>query len=166
MIMYINPRSSFPLVFLATTTVIFLLLPATATATGDLCEATDYKPLCRATVKGITDPAKAIKKAIELVVLKTKHALLMARLLEQSDTNDICKESYDDAISDLEESIQSLEDNDEGTLNTNLSAAISYYTTCDDAYAEMDEQTSLTKVNVILEHMVSNCLALVTLLHH
>jgi len=83
-----------------------------------------------------------------------------------SENNDICKEMYDDVISDLEESIQNLKNGDKNTLNTNLSAAISYFSTCDDAFAEMDEVSPLTRANTVLEHMVDNTLSLVPLMHN
>ncbi|KAF2299602.1 hypothetical protein GH714_038391 [Hevea brasiliensis] len=139
----IKHQCSFPLVFLATATLL-LAGQATATATAtvsDLCAATEYKPLCRATLKGITDPNAAIEASINQVILKSKHAYFRSRTMGNDETTEICKEMYDDAITDLENSLKALKAKDKGTLDSNLSAAISYYSSCDDSYAEMGQES-------------------------
>ncbi|XP_002527901.2 uncharacterized protein LOC8273479 [Ricinus communis] len=169
--MAIKQQSSFSLVFLAPPSLLFLLLLAAGQAQAtiikhDLCESADYKRLCRSTLHGIKKPSEAIEAGIRNVIHKTRHAIFLSREMGNSENNDICKEMYDDVISDLEESIQNLKNGDKNTLNTNLSAAISYFSTCDDAFAEMDEVSPLTRANTVLEHMVDNTLSLVPLMHN
>jgi len=84
--------------------------------------------------------------------------------MRRNENYDICRENYDDAISDLQDSIRNLRKGDKATLTTNLSAVISYYSTCDDAFEEMDEKSPLTRANMILEHMVDNALSIVPLM--
>ncbi|XP_050204976.1 putative pectinesterase/pectinesterase inhibitor 45 [Mercurialis annua] len=157
---------SFSTVFLAA--LIFLVLLVTESQAKstrrDLCRSASYKPLCRATLRGISDPRKAIEASIKRAIFKTKSAIVMSRKMRRNENYDICRENYDDAISDLQDSIRNLRKGDKATLTTNLSAVISYYSTCDDAFEEMDEKSPLTRANMILEHMVDNALSIVPLM--
>lgn len=155
---------SFPLVFLAIATLLLAgeVKANTAVKRKDLCSGVDYKPLCRSVVKGITDPLTATKVAISYAIIKTKQAYTQSKTMANNDNIKICKEMYDDAITNLEKSLKSLHVKDKGTLNSDLSAAISYFSTCDDSYAESGEDSPFATLNKILEHMVDNCLVLVT----
>ncbi|KAG8640119.1 putative pectinesterase/pectinesterase inhibitor 28 [Manihot esculenta] len=157
-------QCSFPLVFLATTTTLLFGSQATAKV-SDICSVTDYKPLCRATLKGISDPYKALEAAIDQAIIKTRHAYYLSRTMGSDQNIDICKEMFDSGVTDLESSLKALKVNDKGTLNSQLSAVISYYSTCDDTYSEAGETNPLTKVTGVLTHMVANCLALAEKIH-
>lgn len=161
--MAIKHCGSFLLAFLAPS---IILLASQAKANDDLCNVTDYKPLCRAAVKGITNPPAAIEAAINQAILETQHAKVLAGRQGKNQNTDVCNEEYDDAINNLQKSIKNLKDNDEGALNSNLSAAINDYVTCGDAYEEGGEVSPLADVNKTLQEMVDNCLSLVTLIHH
>lgn len=75
-----------------------------------------------------------------------------------------CQELYDDAVSNLEDAINAVNESDIATVNSNLSAAMTDYGTCNDGFEESGEPNPLADVADKLHKMVSNCLAISTLI--
>lgn len=71
-----------------------------------------------------------------------------------------CKDSYRDALDNLQNAMDAIPDHDFGTINSMLSAAVTDFSDCDDAFEGMAQYSNhdghLTK-------MVSNCLAIASL---
>ncbi|XP_038886537.1 uncharacterized protein LOC120076712 [Benincasa hispida] len=130
----------------------------------DLCQRADFPALCRSVVKGIHDPSVAIESTIKQLMFQTKQAMNVARR-RKSSAMDVCIEVYDDAYSNLETCLSSLQSHDKGTLNINLSAALTDYVTCDDAVAEIGLISPVTRTNDLMRRMASNCLYLSSLIH-
>jgi pectinesterase inhibitor-like protein len=167
--MAIKHYTSFSLVFLATTTV--LLVGRThghglRTGKHDICQKADFKPLCRTVVKGLTDPRVALRSAIHQLIIQSRRAIRLADLHGKSDQYmDVCKESFDDALTSLRTSLKNLKNHDRASLNINLSAALSDYVTCDDAFSESGMGNPLGKIDALMSRMASNCLYLSSLVH-
>ncbi|CAK9312370.1 unnamed protein product [Citrullus colocynthis] len=129
----------------------------------DLCRSADYPALCRSVVKGRHNPSTAMESAIQQLMIETKQAMNVARR-RKSSAMDVCIEVYDDAYANLETCLSSLKSQDKGTLNINLSAALTDYVTCDDAVAEVGLTSPVTRSNDLLRRMTSNCLYLSSLI--
>ncbi|KAG6713989.1 hypothetical protein I3842_05G181000 [Carya illinoinensis] len=152
---------SFSLVFLATVTI---LLAGQACA-KNLCDKADYQPLCLSVIKGQTDAYSALESAITVLISQSHRAKSSAGKQGDSENLDVCKESFDDAISNLEKSLNNLKSHDMAGLNINLSAALTDFATCDDTFAESSETNPIGKTDTLLSHMASNCLYLSSLIH-
>lgn len=177
--MAIKHYTSFSLVFLATTTVLLadrthahgLLRGGHIRGHGlrigkhDLCQKADFKPLCRAVVKGLTDPRAALGSAIHQLIIQSRRAMRLADKHGKSEYVDVCKESFDDAITSLGTSLKNLKKHDKASLDINLSAALSDYVTCDDAFSESGMGNPLGKIDARMRRMASNCLYLSSLVH-
>lgn len=134
---------------------------------ADICEKAAYASLCRSSVKGATEPAAGLQAAIEHLILETKHAKESSMKLGAMKCLDVCKQNYDDAVTDLQKSVQYLTKNDKPSLKISLSAALTDYVTCDDAVMESGNSKKvgdLMSVDVVLRHMAANCLHLASLL--
>ncbi|KAB1202710.1 hypothetical protein CJ030_MR7G024230 [Morella rubra] len=159
--------TSFSLVFLATITG---LLAGGADAgehsdnTKDLCHRADFQPLCRSVVKGLNEPHAALESAINQLISHSHRAKGLAGRHGKSQNVDVCKENFDDAIFNLKTSLKNLKTRDLDSLNTNLSAALSDYVTCDDAFTESSQNNPIGDTDTLLRHMASNCLYLSSLL--
>lgn len=159
----------FSLVLLATTTV--LLASHThghsslLSGKHDLCEKADFKPLCRTMVKGLADPRAALGSAIYQLIFQSRRAMRLVNMHGKSEYVDVCKENLDDAIDNLNTCLQNLKENDLASLNTNLSAALADYVTCDDSFSESGQSNPFGQIDELLRDMASNCLYLSTLLH-
>ena len=125
----------------------------------DLCKKADYPALCRSVVKGLVDPSTAMETSIKQLMVETKQAMSVAKR-QKSSAMDVCIEVYDDAYSNLETCLSSLKSHDKGTLNINLSAALTDYVTCQDAIAEKGLSSPITRNNNLLSQMTTNCLYL------
>ncbi|GAV80041.1 PMEI domain-containing protein, partial [Cephalotus follicularis] len=156
---------SFSLVFLAVS-VTLLAHQATARVGGihDLCRNTDYQQLCREVIRGANKPSRATENAILSLITETNKATVLASKFGQNQYIDACKGLYSDAIDSLKTSLDSLKTKDKGTLNSNLSAALTYYGTCDDTYAEAGQNSPLAATNKHLAQMADNSLALASLI--
>jgi len=84
-------------------------------------------------------------------------------IVEKVDASD-CQELYDDAVVNLEDAVNAVKSSDIATVNTNLSAAMTDYSTCNDGFEESGEPNPLAYVADKLTKMVSNCLAISTLI--
>ncbi|XP_041013171.1 pectinesterase inhibitor 12-like [Juglans microcarpa x Juglans regia] len=152
---------SFSLVFLATVTI---LLAGQARAQS-LCDKADYQPLCLSVIKGQTDAHLALESAITVLISQSQRAKISAGKKGDSQNLDVCKENFDDAISNLKTSLKNLKNGDMASLNINLSAALTDFVTCDDTFVESSETNPIGKTDTLLSHMASNCLYLSSLIH-
>lgn len=161
----INHRMSFSssLALLAMATL-FLAGNAVATVV-DLCKGSDFQALCRLVTKGTTDPTIATELAIKALILKTNHVLGVAKRLGKSPELDVCNEELADAIDNLNGALKFLKNRDKWGLNSYLSAVVTDFVTCDDAYAESGKQSPLARVAATAKEMASNCLALASQIH-
>jgi hypothetical protein len=154
--------TSFSLVFLATATI---LLAGHAHGTKDLCQEADYKALCRAVVKGLSEPHAALKPAIHLLIIESRRAFELADKQGKSMNVPVCKQNFDDAIDNLQKCLKNLKNRDFPRLKINLSAALSDYMICDYAITVSAFNNPISKNTALLRHMASNCLYLSSLLH-
>ncbi|KAH7570324.1 hypothetical protein ACOSP7_018381 [Xanthoceras sorbifolium] len=157
---------SFSLAFLAAATLLQWVGHAAASATAvDLCKGSDFQDLCRSVTKGTTDPTKATELAIKALLSETTHVREVAKGLEKSQELDVCNEEIDDAIDNLNGALQFLKSHDIWGLNNYLSAVVTDFVTCDDAYEETGKKSPFAKIAKTAEEMASNCLALASQIH-
>ncbi|KAF2308266.1 hypothetical protein GH714_039869 [Hevea brasiliensis] len=87
-----------------------------------------------------TDTVSVLQMAINATVQQTKLAISATEKLatasntpdETASTLSDCKQNYEDALDDLQSAQDAIPENDIGTINTMLSAAITEYGTCND----------------------------------
>ncbi|CAN8269944.1 unnamed protein product [Cochlearia groenlandica] len=131
-----------------------------------ICSKTNNPSLCESSVTPLLtahlkpDVSSVLVLAIQASIDATKAA--MAIVVEVS--ADECQELYDDAVTNLEDAINAVKSRDIPTVNTNISAAMTDYGTCDDGFEESGEPNPLGDVSDKLTKMVSNCLAISTLI--
>ncbi|XP_059626928.1 vegetative cell wall protein gp1 [Cornus florida] len=149
------------------------LLPITDEAIMNICHSTDYPLLCLSSIKpyvnGRNDPLSVLEMAIKASVEHTKLALsALERLATTSrcpaprSALDCCKDSYDDALENIYTALDAVPARDIGTVNTMLSAAITDLGDCEDEYSGMSSLLPIAAQK--LDNMVSNCLAIVSLI--
>ncbi|EOA31168.1 hypothetical protein CARUB_v10014334mg [Capsella rubella] len=132
-----------------------------------ICGKTDFPPLCESSVSPLLtvaqlkpDTSSVLVLAIQASINATKAALATVKEVAADD----CQELYDDALANLEDAALAVKSRDIATVNTNLSAAMTDYSTCNDGFEEAGEPNPLADVGDKLTKMVSNCLAISTLL--
>ncbi|XP_010486189.1 PREDICTED: predicted GPI-anchored protein 58 [Camelina sativa] len=131
-----------------------------------ICGKTDFPPLCESSVSPLLpaqlkpDVSSVLVLAIQASVNATRAAMAIVEKLAADD----CKELYDDALANLEDATNAVKSRDFATVNTNLSAAMTDYSTCNDGFEEAGEPNPLADVGGKLTKMVSNCLAISTLI--
>ncbi|CAN6922029.1 unnamed protein product [Brassica oleracea] len=123
----------------------------------ELCESS-ISPLLTAAIK--PDASSVLVLAIQASINATKAVMPTVNKVAAAD----CQELYDDAVSNLEDAINAVKESDIATVNTNLSAAMTDYGTCNDGFEESGEPNPLADVADKLHKMVSNCLAISTLI--
>ncbi|KAK3223406.1 hypothetical protein Dsin_010431 [Dipteronia sinensis] len=156
---------SLSLAFLAVAATVLLQAGNAAATAADLCKETDFQELCKSVIKGTTDPTKATGLAIKALIVETQHVQEAAKKLGNSQELDVCNEVIDDAIDNLNGALQFLVSNDKGSLNNYLSAVLTDFVTCDDAYEESGKTSPLAKTTETAKNMASNCLALASQIH-
>ncbi|KAH0851769.1 vegetative cell wall protein gp1 [Brassica rapa] len=139
-----------------------LLSPEIKTICGktdnpELCESS-ISPLLTAAIK--PDASSVLVLAIQASINATKAVMPTVNKVAAAD----CQELYDDAVSNLEDAINAVNESDIATVNSNLSAAMTDYGTCNDGFEESGEPNPLADVADKLHKMVSNCLAISTLI--
>ncbi|KAG7630312.1 Pectinesterase inhibitor domain [Arabidopsis suecica] len=131
-----------------------------------ICGKTDNPPLCESSVSPLLTPqlkpdtSSVLILAIQASLTATKAAMATVEKAGASD----CQELYDDAVVNLEDAVNAVKSRDIATVNTNLSAAMTDYSTCNDGFEEAGEPNPLADVADKLTKMVSNCLAISTLI--
>ncbi|KAL1211879.1 Pectinesterase 2 [Cardamine amara subsp. amara] len=131
-----------------------------------ICAKTDNPQLCESSVTPLLTPklkpdtSSVLVLSIQASINATKVAMATVEKVAAAD----CKELYDDAVTNLEDAVNAVESRDIATVNTNLSAAMTDYSTCNDGFEESGEPNPLADVSDKLTKMVSNCLAISTLI--
>ncbi|XP_008446182.1 pectinesterase inhibitor-like [Cucumis melo] len=134
---------------------------------SSLCDKAAFPALCRSTLKGASDPTSALKNAIKHLIFETRRAKVSSLRIGSLKSLVVCKQNFDDAIDDLETSLAYMQKKDIASLKINLSAAMTDYSTCDDAVIESGEQKKASRVlntDNLLEQLAANCLYLASLL--
>lgn len=131
-----------------------------------ICSKTDNPELCESSVAPLLtaavkpDASSVLVLAIQASINATKAAKPAVDKAAAPD----CQELYDDAVANLEDAINAVKESDIATVNTNLSAAMTDYGTCNDGFEESGEPNPLADVADKLHKMVSNCLAISSLI--
>ncbi|KAM6589340.1 pectinesterase inhibitor-like [Cannabis sativa] len=170
--MAFNVCKSFSMVFLGMAILLVLAGPAHGrrlsrkgrSSGGDICRGADYPAVCRAAVKGQKNPFVATQVALKQLISSTQGAKKSAsKGGKGSQVLGICKENYDDALDNLQSSLNKMRAHDKGSFNSYVSASLTDFVTCDDAFSEMGITSPLSKNNARLRRMASNILYLATL---
>ncbi|XP_013588846.1 PREDICTED: putative uncharacterized protein DDB_G0290521 isoform X2 [Brassica oleracea var. oleracea] len=131
-----------------------------------ICGKTDNPKLCESSISPLLtaaikpDASSVLVLSIQASINATKAVMPTVNKVAAAD----CQELYDDAVSNLEDAINAVKESDIATVNTNLSAAMTDYGTCNDGFEETGEPNPLADVADKLHKMVSNCLAISTLI--
>lgn len=161
--MAIKHVASLSLVILAlATTLLAGQAEARGGLRGNLCSRADYPVICRSAVKRLSNPYAAMSSAIRQLIAETNKAKRLAA--RSGSAGEVCRESYADAIGDLQTCSVNLRRHDKPGLKINLSAALSAFGDCDDALSDYG-RSPLSRTNDILHKMASNGLYLATLIH-
>ncbi|KAK1279422.1 hypothetical protein QJS04_geneDACA002775 [Acorus gramineus] len=146
-----------------------------------LCRRTDYPSLCTSSAGPQLRRARSVAPTvltashIRATMVRTVLARSLATKLVRSRNGskiykaniNVCLDNYDDALSNLRDSMKSLRSRgSHADLMNNLSAALTDFTTCDDAFAETPGMRSpLAHANAILGMSAKNNLALASITH-
>ncbi|KAI3469291.1 hypothetical protein Pfo_025954 [Paulownia fortunei] len=142
----------------------------------EICDSTDYPSLCLATVvpflNGKTDVPSVLEVIIRAGAKLAKYGLSLAKNFAEKtgappellSILEDCKDSYDSAVYNFQNTINAFLEHDIGTMNSMLSAVITDVGDCEDAFSGLGEQSPLSSVADRLTNMTSNCLAIVSLL--
>ncbi|KAJ7980386.1 pectinesterase inhibitor-like [Quillaja saponaria] len=155
--------------------------PTPTTTNPDLkkiCDTTDYPDICLNTISplvpGKTDALSvlhvAIKAAVEHVKLAQTAATKLSTLTTTADTRSSssasgikeCKDTYNDALDNFQSAMDAIQRHDIGTINTMLSAAVTDFSQCEDAFQGLN--SPLLDIDDKLHKMTSNCLAIASLM--
>ncbi|EEF34457.1 uncharacterized protein LOC8273478 [Ricinus communis] len=135
-----------------------ILLANQATA-NDLCADASDSRICRALVKGKTDPLQAAEYIVYKLIEQTKKAKDKASKLDKNQNAKICLKSYADVISNLNQSLKDLKKGDKGSTEDKLSSVIASIESCQDAYTEENSTSPLSQHNKLLELIADTCLS-------
>ncbi|XP_010546978.1 PREDICTED: predicted GPI-anchored protein 58 [Tarenaya hassleriana] len=134
-----------------------------------VCAETDFPALCESSIQPLlTGQTKPDPESVLLLMIRashdaTKSALdVVRKLAEEGGAASDCEELYDLAVRNFDDAVEAAKSRDSGTLNINLSAAMTDFVTCSDGFEEMGEPNPLADVGDKLMKMASNCLAIST----
>lgn len=137
---------------------------------NQFCRTCDYRRLCNTMVHGATNWHDATRNAVEATLkvatmLRNMHPLLDNALnnvppKSKADVLATCKDNFDSEVDNLKQALVFIENNDAGSLNSYLSAAISI-TDCTEAFNQFGAAMPpiVAKTSDMLTKQVSNCLA-------
>ncbi|KAI4329806.1 hypothetical protein MLD38_028151 [Melastoma candidum] len=135
-----------------------------------ICRKTDYVNVCIASVtgnlKGKARGISILNAEIDACAEGTRAALAQVAKLSKSASKEekqalsSCKESFGSAINSLTNAKKAIKARDIGTLDSELSAVITFVSNCNDAYGDVTGPSPLAKVDNQLIHLGSNCLAI------
>ncbi|KAI4326445.1 hypothetical protein MLD38_031760 [Melastoma candidum] len=140
--------------------------------TGDLisklCKKTDYVDLCvssvRENIKGEPTGVSILIAEVDAVAKATKEALAQAVDLSKlaSSKREVqilstCKECYDLAISSVADAKVAIAKHDGPGLNNELSAILTFATTCEDSYQEASLPSPLKTADQLITNLGGNC---------
>ncbi|XP_010268109.1 PREDICTED: pEARLI1-like lipid transfer protein 3 [Nelumbo nucifera] len=141
-----------------------------------MCNAVDYPELCLSSITPYltekTDPVSVLEMLIKACNHDAEAALNRSIEIihdpksssQLSTYMDVCRESYADAVDNLQTAMNAIPDRDIGTINSMLSAASTDFGTCDDAFAEIPQVTApMAEVDDKLIKQASNCLAITSM---
>ncbi|XP_058077452.1 pectinesterase inhibitor-like [Magnolia sinica] len=110
-------------------------------------------------IKACTNYTNVAISAVEQMVKDPKTPPLMMGCLK------VCRESYGNALNDLQSAVKAIEAHDSGTLNSMLSAVLTDIGTCEDAFTERPGLKSpMASQDNMLSKLASNCLAIAALI--
>ncbi|EXB71065.1 Pectinesterase inhibitor [Morus notabilis] len=143
-----------------------------------LCFQTDYPSLCLSSLSpflagksfSITSAlAAAIKAASQHAkqAAATAAKLAASREANEDDKEAIgtCKDSYEDALDNLQQAAEAVPSQDIGTVNSMLSAVVTDSENCGDATEGTEAGTKLSKYDDKLRKLASNGLAIASLIN-
>ncbi|XP_034227787.1 putative pectinesterase/pectinesterase inhibitor 26 [Prunus dulcis] len=152
--------------------------PQADAAVENICAKTTNSALCSSTVlpnlRGNADPTTVLQIEMKACLDLTKGALGQLKKTASNPSTSpadvssikVCQEVYESAVDDINGASEAIAARDVGTLQTRLSAVITYFGTCDDAVAESPGfKLPLKEDDVVtLNKLASNCMAISTLL--
>ncbi|KAJ6319971.1 hypothetical protein OIU78_015377 [Salix suchowensis] len=141
--------------------------PFTMLSLTKICGATRYQAECLATIApyqtGATDPISVIEMGIQALHKDFEEAVATVKKLSKDtslsatirDSLDICVESYESGITDLNDALTAISTHDTYRLTQMLGAVASYPETCKDAFLEQGEESPLKEVDQKLDILAS-----------
>ncbi|KAL1545337.1 hypothetical protein AAHA92_22077 [Salvia divinorum] len=139
-----------------------------------ICDSTDYPSLCLSTVApyldGETDIQSVLDVAIQAGAQFSKYGQAMAQKLAGNPGNapqhsfvlSDCRDGFETAAENYWKAADALAEQDKGTVNSMLSAVITYIGDCQDTISTDSPLYSLTDR---LINMTSNCLAISSIIN-
>ncbi|XP_057809719.1 pectinesterase 3 [Salvia miltiorrhiza] len=143
-------------------------------ALENICDSTDYPSLCLSTVApyldGETDIQSVLDVAIQAGAQFSKYGQATAQKLAGNPGNppqhasvlNDCKDGFENAADNYAKAGDALAEQDKGTVNSMLSAVITYIGDCQETISKDSPLYSLTDR---LINMTSNCLAISSLIN-
>lgn len=136
-----------------------------------ICDSTDYPAICLTFIapffNGKCDPISVLEMALKASSQQIKMAIAastkLAHKMPSAGASHLkhCKDNYHDALDNLQNAIDAIPTRDIGTINSMLSAAVTDFSECDDAFA--GHISHIADYDGHLTKMVSNCLAIASL---
>jgi pectinesterase inhibitor-like protein len=132
-----------------------------------ICGATRFQAECLATIApyqtGAADPISVIEMGIQALHKDFQEAIATVTKLSKDtslsattrDSLDICVESYEAGITDLNDALTAISTHDTDRLTQMLGAIASYPETCQDAFLEQGEESPLKDVDQKLDMLAS-----------
>ncbi|PNT04365.1 hypothetical protein POPTR_014G119400v4 [Populus trichocarpa] len=132
-----------------------------------ICGATRFQAECLATIApyqtGAADPISVIEMGIQALHKDFEEAIATVTKLSKDtslsatmrDSLDICVESYEAGITDLNDALTAISTHDTDRLTQMLGAIASYPETCQDAFLEQGEESPLKDVDQKLDMLAS-----------
>ncbi|ESR32634.1 hypothetical protein CICLE_v10007183mg [Citrus x clementina] len=138
-----------------------------------ICDSTDYPSLCLTFFapfcKHKSDPLSMLEMAIRATSSQIRLTIAAADKLVHAHAINLpaavsrlghCKDSYRDALDNLQNAMDAIPDRDFGTINSMLRAAVTDFSDCDDAFVGMAQYSNY---DGHLTKMVINCVAIASL---
>ncbi|KAG6478980.1 pectinesterase inhibitor-like [Zingiber officinale] len=155
--------------------------PVADDAIAALCGKTDYPDVCVSWVRQLGGsvgggPAhdalgvlslqmQACRAKVDAARAEVSAAVVKPGTDPRTASNlQVCSDSYDDAVDNLDDAEAAVKANDKGTMNSMLSALVTDFSTCEDSFSEMNAKSPQAATDDLLTKMASNCLALASLL--
>lgn len=142
-----------------------------------ICDKAEYKDLCLKSLtsrfNGKSDSTSLLVVLISSAEEATQRALDLVLQMKSQARDSFsqkrlksCKSKYNDALGEMQGAVDAIKMKDYYTCQTQLSAAITYFSDCSDGFEgeigdeEHPERDPLRKVNENLRNMVGNCLSI------
>ncbi|KAG6520944.1 pectinesterase inhibitor-like [Zingiber officinale] len=139
-----------------------------------LCALTDYPVVCLDAAKSFgssyppsPDAGDLLSMHLDMAAKHTRAAkaeveeqLKWTENAREQGALKVCASQFGDALDDMGKARNAILVKDAGTANSMLSAVITYYSTCDDAFTEIKRANPVAKQDDALSKIISNALAL------